>query len=194
MSAWSLPTVMVIGACFCTLLANADTPISTPETLQPSSAIPEYTMSGHTFRVAATANVCTLVHSIGDSATSNLQLDLEPPCYLLTWHHAPPKGKSDPSISDAEPVGKIGEPMAWRYGSTEVTIALVVLGDSPKPDILSSNLYRLRSRQGIQCAPSLQGIRIRDNAVSLSPARKHVGLFCEDLGVEERDFWLLAHD
>jgi hypothetical protein len=83
--------------------------------------------------------------------------------------------------------------MAWLYSRATGVIVLAVIGD-PVPDQLrASDLYQLRERQGLHCTSSVQGILLSGSQTRLSSKRAHVGIVCAELGLEEKDFWMLAH-
>jgi hypothetical protein len=83
--------------------------------------------------------------------------------------------------------------MAWRYAGAKGVVVLAVIGDPVPEKLRASSLYRLREQQGMNCASSLQGILLYTNEIRLSKKREHAGVFCAELGLEEKDFWLLAH-
>jgi hypothetical protein len=164
-----------------------------PGTPAVATTAPEYTLAGHLLRLVVTDTGCVVEHRAPSAETRTLALGLRPPCHLLTWQRPPPTRDPASSTSAGAPIGTIGQPMAWQYADASGVIALAVIGD-PVPDALrESSLYRLRAQQGLQCAASIQGILLRGGQVQLSKKREHVGVFCAELGLEEKDFWSIAH-
>jgi hypothetical protein len=153
-----------------------------------------YLVSGHQVRVDSGAEGCWLVDHGKGGAPKRLKLDLRPPCYLLVWRHRPPTTDAQ-GISDGVPVGGAGEPMAFRYKVARGTVAIAVIGDSPVPDPRPESMYQTRLRQGYHCTGSMQGIRFRGSLVQVMPKEGNgQGLFCVEIGLEEKDFWMIAHD
>lgn len=155
---------------------------------------PEYTAAGHALRLTTEGRACVVEHRTSGAEPGRITLDLRPPCHLLTWQRPPPAGaRGAVGPSDGVPVGGVGEPMAWRYADAEGVTALAVIGD-PMPDNLrASSLYRLREQQGLHCAASVQGILLQADGVQASRKRENVGVLCAELGLDELDFWTLAH-
>jgi hypothetical protein len=152
---------------------------------------PKYHVAGHVLRLVTNGEACVVEHHGGNAETVKLILNLHPPCYFLTWQRPP--SRASHAGKDGVPIGSVGDLIAWRYDGAKGAIALAVIGD-PAPDTLrSSNLYRLREQQGMHCGSSVQGILLRASEIQLSTKREHAGLFCAELGLEEKDFWLLAH-
>ena len=162
----------------------------------PSSApAPEYTTAGHALRLVTTDGTCVVEHRGSGGEPGRITLDLRPPCYLLTWQRPPPSAEahSAEGSSGGIPVGDVGEPMAWRYADMKGVTTLAVIGD-PMPDNLrASNLYQLREQQGLHCGASMQAILLRTDSARASRKRENVGVFCAELGLDEKDFWMLAH-
>jgi len=178
--------------------------IAMPDNQQSSSAAdfdtasiltssPDYNVEGHALRLVTTKDACILEHHLGTTEMSRLTLKLHPPCYMVTWNKNPPPRNSTPDLSDGLPLGAVGEPMGWRYASAGSALVLAVLGDAISQEAASSNEYRVRKKKDFHCASSIQGILISKKQVSLTAVRANVGIFCAELGLEEQDFWLLAH-
>lgn len=128
------------------------------------------------------------------NSVEQLRTELKPPCYLVRWLRPPPSGDRDQSVSDGRPIGAVGDLMAWRYGGEDGSIAIAVLGD-PIPDRLKAgSLYKVRQQQGMNCVSSVQGIVISNNRSRLSTKRAQTGIYCAELGLEEKDFWLIGHE
>jgi hypothetical protein len=159
----------------------------------PSELSVEYIVRGHGVRLVVTDEACVVNHRVDDAELSKVTLNLRPPCHLLTWRRPPPTTSRVARPSDGLPVGRIGDPMAWLYPSAKGVVALAVIGDPVPEELRASNLYQLRERQGLHCASSVQGILLDLNQIRLSKKRADVGVFCAELGLEEKDFWILAH-
>lgn len=153
----------------------------------------EFRVEGRSFVLRQEGGSCEI--DVSGPNPLRLTLALAPPCHVLTWRMPPPApGKRGPS--DGRPVGAVGEPMAWRYPSAGGVVALAVIGDAVAEPQRSGSLYRLRERQGLHCAGSVQGLLIErrgGGGVRLSPKRAQVGVLCAEIGLEEKDFWILAH-
>jgi hypothetical protein len=170
-----LASVIIIGLCL----------------VQQAVASDEVTVAGHTMRLVTASDTCLIEHRSDQARGRQLMLDLRPPCYLLIWPGTPPKSGSS-GVSDGQPVGRMGEPMAWRYPKANGVIALAVIGDPMPKDLRASRSYQLREGQGFRCASSIQGVLIQGGAVRVSRKREHVGVLCAEIGLEEKDFWILA--
>lgn len=160
----------------------------------PTLSTPEYSVAGHQIRLLVEEGGCWLTHRAAGKGLERLRFNLHPPCYLLTWQRPPPQRADAEGVSDGLPLGNIGDPIAWRYRSAKGVIAVAVIGDPIPDDIRSSSLYKSRQQQGYLCASSMQGILFLGNKVRLSKKRENVGLFCVESGVEEKDFWMFAHE
>lgn len=163
---------------------------STPAT---DSASPEYKIGDHVLRLVVTDKACIVEHRSSGAGIGKLTLDLLPPCHLLTWRKSPAAPSHAISVSDGLPVGTVGDPMAWQYASAKGVIALAVIGDPLPESLRNSSLYSLRQQQGLSCTSSVQAVLLRVNQIQLSRKREHAGVFCTELGLDEKDFWMLAH-
>jgi hypothetical protein len=161
---------------------------SAPDT---ASAPTEYLVAGHGLRLVVEGDACVVEGERGTGAAIKLKLDLRPPCHLLTWRQLPARPADQ--TSDGVPVGSVGAPMVWRYPRAAGVMVLAVIGDPLPENLRASNLSRLREQQGMRCAASVQGILVRGETVELSKKREHVGVLCAELGLSEKDFWILAH-
>ena len=83
--------------------------------------------------------------------------------------------------------------MAWRYPGKAGVVVLAVIGDPLPEHLRASSLARLREQQGMRCTASVQGLLLRAETVEPSKKREHVGVLCAELGLSEKDFWILAH-
>jgi hypothetical protein len=132
-------------------------------------------------------------HHAGSGERRTLVLALRPPCHLITWRQPAPRAATRGGVSDGRPVGAVGDAMAWRYPSARGVVVVAVIGD-PVPDSMrGGKLYQQRLQQGLTCSASVQGILLHGKTVRLSAKREHVGVLCAESGLDEKDFWLLAH-
>ena len=176
------------GLKIAALLAAAGLTTSDLQAQSPPS--PEYAVAGHTFRLAVTDSVCAIEQAVNAGAARRFVLDLRPPCYLVVWRDPPPRMRK---ASGSNPVGGVGDPAAWRYGRKSNTTVVAVIGD-PVPERLCPELTcRSPQRQNFHCGASLQAVLLRDGRIKLSRKREQVGVFCVETGLDEKDFWLLAH-
>jgi hypothetical protein len=160
----------------------------------PTLSTPEYSVAGHQIRLLVEEGGCWLTYRSAGKGLERLKFNLHPPCYLLTWQRPPPQRADAEGVSDGLPLGNIGDPIAWRYRSAKGVIAIAVIGDPIPDDIRSSSLYKSRQQQGYLCASSMQGILFLGSKVQLSKKREDVGLLCVESEVQEKDFWMLAHE
>jgi hypothetical protein len=174
----------------------ASDPPLTSEAGESSSVLstPEYNVAGHRIRLLVEEGGCWLTHRAEGKGLKRFKFDLNPPCYFLTWQRSPPQRTGAEGVSDGLPLGNIGDPIAWRYRSAKGVIAVAVIGDLIPDDIRSSSLYKSRQQQGYRCASRKQGILFLGNRAWLSKKSESAGLFCVESGVEEKDFWMLAHE
>ena len=147
---------------------------------------PHYAAGDETFRLSVTENSCAIEQA---GAARRLVLDLRPPCYFAVWRNPPPRMKA----SGPSPVGGVGDPTAWRYGGKRNMTVVAVIGD-PVPDRMCSDpICRSRQAQNFHCGASLQAVLLRKGRITLSRKRAQAGVFCVETGLDEKDFWLLAH-
>ncbi len=122
-----------------------------------------------------------------------LKLELRPPCYLLTWQHAPVSKKS--SISGGHAVGTAGDVMTWRYPNNKKLDSIaMVIGDPIPAAEVASKLGQLRAN--FRCGTSLQGVAFDRKASAparLTSVDKNSGITCVEQGLDEKAFWLMAH-
>jgi hypothetical protein len=147
---------------------------------------PQYAAGDQNFRLSVTENSCAIEQA---GAARRLVLDLRPPCYFAVWRDPPPRIKA----SGPSPVGGVGDPAAWRYGAKRNMTVVAVIGD-PVPDRLCSDpVCRSRARANFHCGASLQAVLLREGRITLSRKRAQAGVFCVETGLDEKEFWLLAH-
>jgi hypothetical protein len=168
---------------------------------QAAAAPVVFTVADRRVRLADDGVVCRIFHRAekGDPE-QELPLELAPPCHLVVWRVPPPARPStdERAAAGAAPVGGVGEPMAWRYRTAGNAVVLAVIGDPIRQDQRHDELYLLRTRQGMHCSASVQGVLLGGGAaqvgVKLGKKRSHIGILCAELGLEQKDFWILAHD
>jgi hypothetical protein len=152
-----------------------------------------YSVAGHTLKLEANDVGCWIVDRVKAGDERKYKLDLQPPCYLLIWRGRPPG--SAVKNADGVAVGDVGQPMAWRYKSAHGAVALAVIGDAAVPQPEPESLYQSRKRAGYHCAGSLQGVKLQGARVRLQKkAGEGLALYCDEIGIDEKDFWLIAHD
>ena len=176
------------------LAQEVSSPNPGKNSLQIDEFVAQHVVAGHAVRLISNeGQPCQLQHKlVASQATPGIQdLMLRSPCYLLIWQTEPPAKKT--GHATGIPVGNLGSPIAWRYASAKNAVVLAVIGDPIPDSLLQSQLYRLREEQNMHCAGSVQGILIRADKISFSPVRRQVGVQCVEAGIDEKDFWLLAH-
>jgi len=155
---------------------------------------PEYVVAGQVLRLVVRKDGCAIEHvksaraGPGASPGRALDLDLRPPCHVLTWRQRPPATAAE---REGTPVGGPGDAAGWRYPGKGVVVA--VIGDPPPKRLRAGATYRLRRDQGLHCASSIRGVLVGEGEIQLSKKREHVGIFCAETGLDEKDYWLLAH-
>ncbi|HEY0715053.1 MAG TPA: hypothetical protein VGF45_20395 [Polyangia bacterium] len=175
----------------------------------PSSAVPDkapdkpsatarerHIVGGHAVSLVSEGHTCVLVHrppgAVADARERGLPLDLTPPCHFLVWRVQPPPRAGAPS--DGVSLGTVGAPMAWRYKSANGTIVLGVVGDPLSNQQKADPIIARRVAAGLRCAPSLQGVFLTGKVATLSKKRTGGQVHCVEAGLDEKTFWMLAHD
>lgn len=185
---------LVLAAC-----GRADSPPQERPALRaapaptPSPEAGEYAVAGHNVRLVVEEDACFLGDQTEGGPPTKLKLDLGPPCYLLTWQQRPPRFGHPEGISDGVPVGDVGDVKAWRYGSAQGATTIAVIGD-PVPESMRSDRYLREQREGFRCAASVQGVLLLGPKVWLSKKHDRVGPICVEIGIDQKVFWMLAHD
>lgn len=152
-------------------------------------------MAGQRLRLVSQGDSCVVLAWPADApaaAPRTLPLTLTPPCHFLVWRATPPATAGAPS--DGVSVGEAGALAAWRYKSAKNATVVAVIGDPISAEQRADPIVKKRLAAGLRCAPSLQGLLITPSAVAVSKKREHPGLLCVEAGIDERIFWMLAHD
>ena len=84
--------------------------------------------------------------------------------------------------------------MAWRYQSAQNATVVAIIGDAISEQQRANPIVGKRLAAGLRCAPSIQGVLLTPTAASLSKKQDRVGVLCVEAGVDEKTFWMLAHD
>ena len=114
----------------------------------------------------------------------------------MTWQHPPPRSAGGPS--NGTPLGKVGAPVAWRYPpgrDTKRAIAVMaVIGDPMAEALAKDPVWKERVSVGFHCAGNVQGILVTAaGEVATTRKRSSAGALCVEVGMDEKDYWLLAH-
>jgi hypothetical protein len=163
---------------------------------EPAPPAPEtVALEGQTFRLHADEGNCRLVVS-GRGEEKSLRLDLIPPCHFLVWQHPPPRTAGGPS--NGAPVGAVGDPVAWRYAGKQAVAVMAVIGDPMAEGLAKDPVWQQRIKAGFRCAGNVQGILVRKadagtTTVTTTKKRGSAGALCVEVGMDEKDYWLLAH-
>jgi len=148
-------------------------------------------LEGQTFRLDSAEGTCRLTVS-GRGEEKSLSLDLTPPCHFLIWQHPPPRSAGGPS--NGAPVGAVGDPVAWRYAGKRAVAVMAVIGDPMAEGLAKDPVWEQRVKAGFRCAGNVQGILVRKaGAVTTTKKRGSAGALCVEVGMDEKDYWLLAH-
>jgi hypothetical protein len=138
-------------------------------------------------RLMTSNDFCVIEQSLRDGQTRRLTLDLRPPCYFPVWRNAPPRNAARTSRA----LGAAGDPIVWQYGKTNTTV-IAVIGDPIPERMCPGGACRAPPRQDFRCGGSLQAALLRGGQLTRS-AKRGPGMFCVDTGLDEKEFWLLAH-
>jgi hypothetical protein len=152
----------------------------------------EYQLGSTRLKLGVTGDRCAL--TFGDESAKAVSLDLTPPCYLLVWNQPPPRLPNGRAESGGQPVGTRGEPMAWKYPTARGATVVAIIGDSVADSMREGSLFKTRQAQNFRCAGSLQGVKFISGTPLTTPKRHQTGVYCVETGLEEKDFWMLAHD
>lgn len=148
----------------------------------------EYTVAKQRLVLRSDETKCTLTVD-PSGADVLLELDVAPPCYLLTWQHPrPPKGDSG-----ATSLGEPGEPVAWKFPDLGNAVGVAVIGDAVPKSHDNDQLAALRAR-GYRCRGSIQGVLLTPGKARLAKKRDQVGLFCVETSIDLKEMWLSTHE
>ena len=151
----------------------------------------EYVVDNWKIKVVDDGPTCRLDYGSDSGERRVLALDLTPPCYVLLWQSSVLRKAN----AERTPVGKDGDPMAWRYKDRSGdTLAIAVIGDPVSEMLRSGDHFRRAEREGYHCAGSAQGVLFRKDAIKTVTKRNQVGVFCVEVPIEEASFWLTAHE
>jgi hypothetical protein len=177
-----------LGAHIATIIVAGAAALAEPRAAPPSP----FVVAGHEVKLAHDDRSCWIAtRPKAGGEWRILNLDMRPPCYLLMWRGTDLPAPDAQGASDGVPFGGVGTPMAYRYRSADGVIALAIIGDPVSP---THPDYQEITRAGDHCAVSLRGLRLHGTKASLSPKRPYGSLKCVERPIEEKDFWILAHD
>jgi hypothetical protein len=142
---------------------------------------------GSVLRLVTSNDFCAIEQSLQGGQTRRLMLDLRPPCYLPIWRNAPPRNVAGTS----RPLGATGDIAVWQYGKNNTTV-VAVIGDPVPERMCPDGSCRAPLRQNFRCGGSLQAGLLRGRQLARS-AKRGPGVFCVETGLDEKEFWLLAH-
>lgn len=148
-----------------------------------------YTVEGYGLRIAMSPESCSLVGTADNGSEFSAKLELNPPCYFLTWQNPPPRSKNSPEIGI--PIGTLGDPIGWRLPGNN-RIVLAIIGDPVSSEICGDNVCRQRNLTH-KCGMSIQGVTLGNHRIELTQKRDRVGFLCVELALDAKDFWLLAN-
>jgi len=170
--------------------AGAGEAVLLVDAASPHQGAGEAKLAGNKIEVVAEAQNCWLAFQPPGEETQAYRLDLVPPCHLLLWQRPPPP-KSNASLG--EPVGNVGDVMAWRYSRVQGSAVFAVIGD-PVPESMRDETYVERQRENFKCAGSLQGVVVESKRIRFTKKRSEIGILCAETGIEEKDFSIIAAD
>lgn len=175
------------------------TPNATPAasaSAAPVAITATVSVAGRTLSLSELGGRCALTvgAAAAGSEATRMALDLAAPCTVLTWRSAPATASAAPS--DGKPVGDVGDAMAWRYPSAKGVTVVVVIGDSIPAAWRENRYYPDHEKRGYRCASSAQAALLPPEAnapITLSRKQNEAGVFCAEIGMDEKNFWLFAH-
>lgn len=124
----------------------------------------------HSFALSTLNNQCILEHTNTNNETvKKIPLALTPPCHFTR--------KSDNTA------------LYYPYDDVEISATLIIVGNPISPEI--------RKEWGLDnnviCGEKAQGLLIYKNEMRLSKKTLDGGVMCPYKGLDEKDFWYLAH-
>jgi hypothetical protein len=167
-------------------LADSSIPLAR-EGGQPTQALLEYQIDGHRIALTLRDGACfvSAKSPANQNSTTLLRLGMRPPCFFVTWRQPAPTERP----SGATPVGDVGNPMAWRFAGPASVTVLAFIGEP-----VSEQQWAKRPKlRGAQCGSRTQGLRLHDGKAELTK-RILEGFACIERGLDEKDFWLFAHE
>jgi hypothetical protein len=149
----------------------------------------EYELLGDRFRLETRADSCWVIHrSAGGNREERLSLDMQPPCYLLTWDRDLPRYDAQ-GASDGVAVGKKGSVRAYRYPGRSGSFAVIIVIGGPTKD------ERAKTWKDHHCGGAARGLIWRANSLRLSKVEYDSYFNCvESGGPDEKDYWIMGHD
>jgi hypothetical protein len=136
--------------------------------------------------------VLTIVGKGAAGSSQVVPLDLREPCQLVVWQADAFKGPK--AASGGVRIGADGEAMAWRYASAKNVTVAMVMGDAISE---AAKSQRPNLAQMGFCAANRQALLLPDDVaapVRVLPKSSSPRVICARFGVDEKDFWLAAHD
>ena len=136
--------------------------------------------------------VLTIASSGAPGSSQVIALDLREPCQLVVWQADSFKGPK--AASGGVRVGADGEAMAWRYPSAKNVTVAMVMGDAISE---AAKAQRPNLAQLGFCAANRQALLLPDDVAAplrVRPKGDSPRVICARFGVDEKDFWLAAHD
>lgn len=103
-----------------------------------------------------------------DGIETRRQLKIAPPCYFI---------RSDKRI----------QAFSYKEKKTKVVMITGHLMEDEEKAYLGAS-------QEMVCGQKAQGVLFRNDSVLLSKKVLTDGMFCKDYGLDEKDFWTLAHE
>lgn len=163
--------------------ALSPSPVKAKATVPPVQT--EYEVDGHRFALVAEHDACYVSPRDSSGRDVRLPLGFPPPCHLLLWRRPPPIERP----KDAVPLGQLGEPMAWKFAGRQPIVALVIIG-GPVSD---RQLAKRPFAKSTECPSRARAILLRGQSLALSKRTGEL-LVCTTSGLDEKDFWLFAHE
>lgn len=143
---------------------------------------------GHRLELRTSDQTCMLLHRApGSTEPELIALGMAPPCYFLTWIDEPPRRAHADGVSDGIPVGHKGDVRAWKYPSAGSVVTIIVIGGP-------TSSARAKRWPVAHCAGGARALLLRAGRLTLSRMTYSNELFCVEGGVDEKTFWIFAHE
>jgi len=131
--------------------------------------IDETAIAGYKLAIIEDDGKCELFYQ-GEKGSGKLPLGPQPPCRFLTQAG--------------------GTLEFYAYSDVKVKALLVIVGTPKKPD----PTIPVTMKKNYYCGDEIQGVLIRGDGVYITKLVMDAGLACTNLGLDEKFFWIFAHE
>jgi hypothetical protein len=153
-----------------------------------ASAVQVHDLLGHRLELRSGDATCTLLHRAPTTPEpESIELGMAPPCYFLIWIDDPPRRADANGVSDGIPIGHKGQVRAWKYPSAGNAVTVIVVGGP-------TTSTRAKRWPAAHCAGGARALLLQHDRLRLSKTAYSNELFCVEGGVDEKTFWIFAHE